>query len=221
MPIQTTCPSCSQQVRVPDQLLGRNVKCPACSHVFLATDASGGVPPTRPERVPPPSSYEDQAPADDYEDSAPEQDDYGDERPRRRRRRRRSGGGAAGRVMAPAICMLIVAALGFLINSLSLVTALALPPEKVEAGDPPFVQEFKKNSRGPLAAGVQGLCVLMSLVTVFGSIQMMRTQTYGLAMTATILSMLNFGNCCCLFGLPFGIWGIAVLMNGDVKEAFT
>jgi len=41
-----------------------------------------------------------------------------------------------------------------------------------------------------------------------------------LAMTASILSMLNFGNCCCLLGIPVGIWALVILLMPDVKEAF-
>jgi len=32
----TTCPSCSKSLKVPDDLLGRNVKCPNCGTLFVA-----------------------------------------------------------------------------------------------------------------------------------------------------------------------------------------
>src|SRR5262245_39902383 len=35
-----TCPSCQQPLRVPGELLGRDVRCPACSSVFAAGPAS-------------------------------------------------------------------------------------------------------------------------------------------------------------------------------------
>jgi hypothetical protein len=37
MPTDVDCPSCAQKLRVPDDLLGKNVKCPACTQMFLAT----------------------------------------------------------------------------------------------------------------------------------------------------------------------------------------
>jgi predicted Zn finger-like uncharacterized protein len=38
------CPSCSRKVRVPDELLGKMVKCPTCGHTFEATPPPPGVP---------------------------------------------------------------------------------------------------------------------------------------------------------------------------------
>ncbi|HLW67796.1 MAG TPA: DUF4190 domain-containing protein [Gemmataceae bacterium] len=35
MPTQVACPSCSQQLRVPDDLMGREVKCPKCGTTFV------------------------------------------------------------------------------------------------------------------------------------------------------------------------------------------
>ncbi len=37
MPIVTSCPQCDRKVRVPDELLDRNVRCPSCRNVFVAT----------------------------------------------------------------------------------------------------------------------------------------------------------------------------------------
>ena len=47
------CPSCSRQLRVPDELVGCLVKCPACSHNFPAL-AEEPVPEPTPRPVPPP-----------------------------------------------------------------------------------------------------------------------------------------------------------------------
>src|SRR6266851_1919489 len=46
------CPSCSRKLRVPDELLGKAVKCPTCEHTFQATAASES---TTPSRVPTPA----------------------------------------------------------------------------------------------------------------------------------------------------------------------
>src|SRR5437899_794272 len=39
MPIQLACPSCGRQLRVPDNLLGQQVKCPSCEKTFTANVA--------------------------------------------------------------------------------------------------------------------------------------------------------------------------------------
>jgi predicted Zn finger-like uncharacterized protein len=99
MTTTTACPSCSRQLRVPEDLLGRLVKCPSCSHTFTA-EASGAVeesetaadpspmeaplPTTVPRSREEPESRR-RRPGDAEDDDG--DDDY-DDRPRRRRRKR-------------------------------------------------------------------------------------------------------------------------------------
>jgi predicted Zn finger-like uncharacterized protein len=45
------CPQCHRQLRVPDELIGRQVKCPSCATAFTA----GVSPPPPPSSPPPPS----------------------------------------------------------------------------------------------------------------------------------------------------------------------
>jgi len=40
MPINTKCHDCGQPLRVPDELIGTNVKCPGCGSTFLAVAAT-------------------------------------------------------------------------------------------------------------------------------------------------------------------------------------
>jgi ABC-type proline/glycine betaine transport system permease subunit len=49
---------------------------------------------------------------------------------------------------------------------------------------------------------------------------MFRIRTWALAMTSAVLMMINFGNCCCLIGLPIGIWALVILLLPDVQDAF-
>ena len=41
MPTLVSCPNCSGQLRITDELFGRQVRCPTCSHIFTAPLASG------------------------------------------------------------------------------------------------------------------------------------------------------------------------------------
>jgi len=85
------CPSCGRQLRVPDDLLGKLVKCPACSQTFTA-NLSVPTPPAESEvqpetyrpagSPPPPEDYLSESPV------PPEEDDY-EPRPVHSRRRRR------------------------------------------------------------------------------------------------------------------------------------
>ena len=48
---------------------------------------------------------------------------------------------------------------------------------------------------------------------------MKSVQSYGLALAACILAIVPI-HCCCILGVPFGIWGLVVLVREDVKAAF-
>jgi ABC-type proline/glycine betaine transport system permease subunit len=50
---------------------------------------------------------------------------------------------------------------------------------------------------------------------------MRKLKSYSFAMAMLILNMIPCCNsCCCLVGLPIGIWGLTVLMKPEVKRAF-
>ena len=49
---------------------------------------------------------------------------------------------------------------------------------------------------------------------------MKKLESYGMVMTATILSMLPCTSSCCCLGLPLGIWILIVLAKPEVKSAF-
>jgi hypothetical protein len=44
MPVATICPQCSRKLRVPDDLLGKKVRCPGCKLVFFAQADAPDVP---------------------------------------------------------------------------------------------------------------------------------------------------------------------------------
>jgi predicted Zn finger-like uncharacterized protein len=84
MPINTDCPSCNRKLRVPDDLLGKKVKCPTCGTTFTAAESNGGLPDE--ERRPAPAGPP--APPPDEGENEPAGRRYEDEdRPRRRRSR--------------------------------------------------------------------------------------------------------------------------------------
>lgn len=68
-----------------------------------------------------------------------------------------------------------------------------------------------------IASSVLGLVV--SGLIIFGAIKMKNLQSFGLAMTAAILSLIPCFGCYC-FGIPVGIWALVVLNKTEVKAAF-
>jgi len=65
------------------------------------------------------------------------------------------------------------------------------------------------------------LVIVLAPVIVFGAAQMLRRKMFGFARASMILAMLPLGtSCCCVLGLPMGIWAMIVLNHPDVKAAF-
>lgn len=60
--------------------------------------------------------------------------------------------------------------------------------------------------------------VLMPVVLV-GGLKMLKLQSHGLALAAAIIALLPL-SCCCVIGVPLGVWALVVLLRADVKAAF-
>ena len=64
------------------------------------------------------------------------------------------------------------------------------------------------------------IAIAGSLFVIYAMLEMRKAQKFGVAVAGAILAMLPFGSLCCFFGLPLGIWALAVLFNSDVRAAF-
>ena len=134
------------------------------------------------------------------------------------------GGGdpvARGRVAGPAIGLMITAGVGIFFQLLGLlfrVLGMGLASSQFGGGEgrPEFLRMFA-GTMG-IAFGLIGIVV--GVVILLGAIKMKNLESYGFAMTASILAMIPCISPCCLIGLPIGIWAIVVLSNSDVKQAF-
>jgi hypothetical protein len=71
-----------------------------------------------------------------------------------------------------------------------------------------------------LVFSLVALGIFWGVVLLIGGLRMKRLENFGLAMTACILAILPL-NCCCLLGVPFGIWGLVALFKPEVKDAFS
>jgi hypothetical protein len=223
MAFTTHCPSCNRLVKVPDELLGRQVRCPGCRAVFTtqADEAPAAAPRDREEdfeertrrQAPPeePNEYEEE----EYEE---------EERPRRRRRSRSRR--ARDAVMAPAIALLVTGILGILAGlghlGLGLLVGQQPPPPPQRPGPPGQQEVFQKSFTVGFYVGKYGPGVLSLLggsVIILGAVSMMRLSAYGFAMFTAVFAMLPC-HCSCLLGLPFGIWAMIVLNRPEVRNSF-
>jgi predicted Zn finger-like uncharacterized protein len=223
MPEQIACPSCGATLRVPETLLGKNVKCPKCQNVFRAAAQAPAEPEEPEERVAHepaparPSSRRREPPPEDYEEEEgpPPHEDEEEERPRRRRR---GSAAAASAVAAPAISLIALACLDYVLIIVGLVMGLAgVQPFPTQGGQGPAAAGGT-NIVGQILSTIVGLCC--ATIILLGAMKMKKLEGFGYAMASSILAMLPCGNCCC-FGLPLGIWAIVVLNKPEVKDAFS
>lgn len=206
------CPECRRQLRVPEEVIGRLVRCPSCSAMFtvaaggnLAAPATVRLPPVpspaaAPAAYPPPA--QPLAPELLAGDQATEELHLSREQ-------------AWAAVLPAAICLLLTGLLGLVVDGL-LALLLATKPDLFDqppafGGPPPSPQ---------LMAIIFLVFACISLVIVLAAVQMLRLRSYALAVAGCFLAMINFANLCCVFGLPCGIWAIVLLLREDVRSAF-
>ncbi len=236
MPEQVRCPSCNAALRVPENLLGKNVRCPKCQTTFLAEmDEHVEPEPERIVREPrpaakrrprPPEDFEeeDQLPPEDELEELPEEpeEEY-EERPRRRRRgggRRRAAAEAA--VAGPAISLIVLGSLDVVVVILNMILSLVgfnfVPAGAKGPGGPEAILAFQTKPVFLIPSHILGLGI--AILILMGGLKMKQLQNHGLAMAASILAILPCTDPCCCIGLPLGIWALVVLNRPEVKDAF-
>jgi hypothetical protein len=131
---------------------------------------------------------------------------------------------ALSRVKGPAIALIITAGLGIAYYGFSglftLFTGGAMFHQEMPPELPPQFQAFIEGMRGPLAGAINLIIAAMNGFVLFGAIKLLRLQNHTVATIASVVAMLPC-QCCCLFGLPFGIWALVVLNKPEVKSQFT
>ncbi len=131
------------------------------------------------------------------------------------------GGGdfqqAESKVKVPAMTLLIVTAISMALH----VVIILLKLLGAGAGAAEGVEEaMQAMISGPMGAVFGVIALVRDGFIIFGMMKMMKLQSYGLALTACIMSMIPCTSPCCLIGIPIGIWGIVVLNDPLVKGSF-
>jgi hypothetical protein len=215
MPSILTCPSCGMKMQIVEEHLGRKVQCPGCASTFTA--AAEVIARTAPPPVPPRPYPDDRPPLrrpEPRERLGDRDDDDG-------RYRRRSERGVREAVGAPAVALMVVAIIGLVVAPLSFVFfALggsgAFSEGRVRGRDEAMTDAVV----GTLGMIGSAGALAVSILILIGALKMQKLQSYGMAVTASILAMVPLLTPCCLLGLPFGIWSLTVLNREDVKRAF-
>ena len=126
---------------------------------------------------------------------------------------------AAALVAGPAIGLIVTAILGALVQMVSLIRLLLVHNSMPVNSQMPG-QAWVAMLSGPIGVVMSIIAILMSVVILLGALKMKKLESYGLAMTASILAMIPCLSPCCVIGLPIGIWALVVLSKPEVKSAF-
>jgi hypothetical protein len=132
---------------------------------------------------------------------------------------------AKAKVNGPSIGLIIVGALGIVIGLYNLAQgamggAVAPPAELQQDAEAMKFFEMIRGVGGTAAIVLGLIQAAIGGLTIFGAIKMKNLESYGLAMTCSILNLLPCLSGCCFVGLPIGIWSLVVLMKPEVKSAF-
>lgn len=152
----------------------------------------------------------------------------------------------AGRVKAPAILLIVVGVVNLLwganvtIKNAIRFSEPRVVEEEVHEEKPEYDTEFAQGldrslvdplrnfteMLGPyeheVNLGVSLLVLLFGVLITAGGVQMLRLRSYGLAITAAVLSCIPCFTllACCGVGEGIGIYAFVVLMNKDVRGLF-
>jgi hypothetical protein len=132
-------------------------------------------------------------------------------------------------VNGPGIALMVVGILYALIAVLGIVGNIvgwgftAFGPAGRGAGNiPPEFERMARHMGGAVGVVMAVAQLALAGFYILASTKLRKLESYGLVMTATILSMLPCvtPSCCCVVGLPIGIWILVVLSKPEVKSAF-
>jgi len=216
------CPACNHKLRVPDDLMGQPVECPKCQAMFTAPPPA--MPPT-PDGEPPNRERD----RDEFPAREAQQREFDDDYPRRRAGRwddEELAARSQGKLVAPAIILMILSTLALLASLARVVIALFFPKivEQLQANNAQIFGQmgggFNMDMR-VMYVVFGAIFAVVSLVSFCGGVAMLRRQMYWLAMAGSIAAMINLTDCCCLFGLPVGMWALIILLQSDVKASFS
>ena len=227
MTLEIKCPACGQAGNVPAGTIGRTVKCHACGQEMIVTEPAVKSPDSFTFNDPYAAPHAAPQPWVSVPSAVDPQS-------------------LRSKVQSPAIALIVTAVVGiglsitmiqnyFQIKSMEpMIQDMGRFGERQPGADPEHAQQVRESMDqfSSMMSSMTSSSATMSLVTgllgivtggvVFaGAISMMSLRRYPLAIAATVLAMLPMVSPCCFLGLPFGIWSLVVLLQPDVRAAFS
>lgn len=129
---------------------------------------------------------------------------------------------------APSMFLLVVGVLSILLILMGLLfSMLGLGAETLnklvdQADLPPALKNMQSSGSSAANVVINLFQLAINGLVVFGALQMKNRKNWGLAVAAAVIAMIPcFNSCCCLLGLPAGIWSLVILMKPEIKAQFT
>ena len=126
---------------------------------------------------------------------------------------------APASLLLAAMALMAVAGIGLAVSIYNFAFSFGQP--HIDPSAPEFVREIQRGAVGPVATALQGGFCMLNIFIIICGVQMMKLQSWGLAVTGSVLAMINVGSCCCVLGIPVGIWSLMVLASPDVITVFS
>ncbi len=208
------CPSCGFQLRLPTELYGTAVECPQCHARFTAP-----APVARPAADRPP-------PGREYDAAIPAHVQYD-----------RALGQGGNPTAAPAIALLITSLMGLLFAAYIMVMVQVVKSQPLD-WEARIDQELNKNkditaaqrqeirrmfSADNVALYGLGWCATIlvgNLITAAGAALMLARRGRSLGILGCIFALNPINLPACFLQVPFGIWGLLVLMSESGRRVF-
>jgi len=119
----------------------------------------------------------------------------------------------------PAIGLIVTGSLNAVIGALSLLSGLV----RLIIGDSSGQIADDAERFGYVIAtvgcyGVSALSLFVSPLIIAGGVAMLRGKSLTLARSAAILVMIPVTSCCCLGGIPIGIWALQSVRKSEIAR---
>ncbi len=123
------------------------------------------------------------------------------------------------KLKVPAIGLIVTGIINFLWGILSVIANIYLFATKQSH----FANPLQNNAEQLgvfIGIAITVLSLAVSPIIIYGAIQMLKGNKYGLAKISAILAIVPLTSCCFLAGIPLGIWALVVLNQPDMEMIF-
>lgn len=240
MSIQFFCSSCGKQVTTSDQMAGKQGKCPHCKSVVKIPSTSS---PTKPlgrplgvlDDLPTQDATLTPTPSSDPLGAAPVPNHFANSAPLNspapnpysspvmgRYSSPQKTSSVQGQLVGPAVGMITASGMSLLVGLayvVRLLVTFAFTGSAAQLNTVPEVVVGGIMTAMVIWIAFTIIWLAISTITLIGSIKILFRSNYRLAKTASILSLVPCTPCF-IIGIPFGIWGLIVLSDPTVKQAF-